>query len=111
MRILSVGAALLFLVVGCHHNSGSATDMGSGDDLAAGGGGDLAGQGQSCANGQPCPGGQQCDNGTCACPPYQAFCNGQCIPVANDGSNCGGCGVQCTRPLASSRGKCQTSSL
>jgi hypothetical protein len=57
--------------------------------------------------GCPCTGGQVCNQGTCACPIYQSFCNGQCIPTSNDANNCGGCGVQCTGALACSGGKCE----
>ena len=41
-----------------------------------------------------CVGGQVCTSGACACPIYQSFCNGQCIPTSSDANNCGGCGVQ-----------------
>ncbi|HEX9103228.1 MAG TPA: hypothetical protein VF997_13545, partial [Polyangia bacterium] len=118
--LVSVACSFCFLVAiaGCNHNNGAGNDLGAGGSggadlsVGGGGGGDLAGQGQSCAAGQPCPGGQQCtQSGTCACPPYQAFCNGMCIPVANDANNCGGCGVQCTGALACSGGKCETSCL
>jgi hypothetical protein len=82
---------------------------GSISDDAGGGTDDGGGPvGQSCATGASCPGGQQCVNGVCLCPPYQAFCGGQCIPVANDAKNCGACGVQCTGATACSSGKCSS---
>jgi hypothetical protein len=93
---------------------GGGDDQGIGDSGGGGsGGGDLAGQGQPCSGGQACPGGQQCNNGTgtCGCPPYQTFCNGQCIPAAIDPTNCGGCNVMCTGGTVCSGGKCEANCL
>jgi hypothetical protein len=44
-----------------------------------------------------CPEGQICTNGACStCVLGQAFCNGHCIDVTTDSSNCGSCGNACT---------------
>src|SRR5262245_52734150 len=125
IRLLSsVLVALTF--VACHNDSGTPTgggaDMavggggggGGGGDLGAGGGGvggtGLSGTGTPCGGTSQCTGGQVCLGiGACACPPYQAYCNGQCIPVANDSKNCGGCGVTCTGNAACYGGQCVAS--
>jgi hypothetical protein len=113
----------LLAFAGCHANNGNnGMDMGvgGGDDLSTGGGGTggggggggvggtgLTGSGTPCSSNSMCPGGQVCLSlGQCACPPYQAYCNGMCIPVANDGQNCGACGVMCTGTSACYGGKC-----
>jgi hypothetical protein len=61
--------------------------------------------------GNVCPAGMGCAGGACACPIYQAFCGGKCIPVVNDPMNCGGCGIACTGTLACSGGKCESGCL
>jgi hypothetical protein len=111
-------------VAACHHNNGAADqDSGVGDASIGddgGGGGDggvigdggvagtgLNGTGTGCSSATDCAGGQICTSvGACACPPYQDFCNGACIPTANDGKNCGHCGVACTGTSACYGGKC-----
>jgi hypothetical protein len=118
--ILAVG---VLAFVGCHNSSGGDNGMDlsvgggddGGDDGGGGGGGDaggvggtgLTGTGTSCSSSSMCPGGQVCLSiGQCACPAYQAYCNNQCIPVANNGMNCGACGVVCMAPAACYGGKC-----
>jgi hypothetical protein len=58
-----------------------------------------------------CSGGQICVKGSCQCPAYQSFCDGQCIPTSADPSNCGKCGNACTGATACSGGECTTSCL
>src|SRR5262245_31088228 len=115
MRTLTIALVLIGCGVApgcsCSDNGMGEEDLGDFDLFGVDLAGDFAGQAQDCTNGQPCPGGQQCNNGTCGCPPYQAFCNGQCIPVANDANNCGGCDVKCTGALACSGGKCEAGCL
>jgi hypothetical protein len=124
MRALGTAVFLLgfgFVAAGCSHddNGGNGPDLSVGGDLSVndgggtgdGGGGiggtGLTGTGTSCTGTSQCTGGQVCLGiGACACPPYQAYCSGQCIPVANDGQNCGGCGVTCTGTAACYGGKC-----
>jgi hypothetical protein len=46
-----------------------------------------------------------------ACPAYQHYCNGACIPTSVDPDNCGGCGVKCTSSQVCSGGACESSCL
>jgi hypothetical protein len=119
-RLLS--ALLLLALAGCHNpDSSSGVDMaigGNPDDMAAGGGGGAGGGGSgggggggSCSTGMPCTGGQICINGMCGCPAYQAFCNGQCIPVSTDPNNCGACNNACAGTKACSAGQCSATCL
>jgi hypothetical protein len=132
MRTLRFGASLFvaFVFAACHDNSATkgspdlsasgGDDGGAGTDLATGanngdagtpdggvGGTGLNGSGTKCSTDADCSGGQICSAvGACACPPYQDFCSGVCIPTASDGKNCGHCGVTCTGMAACYGGAC-----
>lgn len=134
MRAFPVVIALTALVPACAR-SGAASGfvdmagaLGGAADLAGGGlvggdggvtavdasagsdGGNDAGLGSGgCA--PSCTGGQLCINGACTCPTYQAFCNGQCIPVATDPMHCGDCTTVCGGATACSGGKCESSCM
>jgi hypothetical protein len=134
MRALSVVVALTGLVSACAR-SGSAslppdlggvgviagdgggavgadlavTAGGAGDMTLAGGAGDMTLSGGGCS--PACAGGQLCIGGTCACPPYQALCNGQCIGVSSDPNHCGSCNNVCTGATACSGGQCASSCM
>jgi hypothetical protein len=49
-----------------------------------------------------------CQQGVCqsSCPAGQAMCQGQCIPVTSDPSNCGGCGTTCGANTVCTNGAC-----
>lgn len=45
------------------------------------------------------------------CPPYQAMCDGDCIPTSVDPNNCGGCGKVCEGEEVCSAGQCSSECL
>ena len=108
MRALSVVVALTALVSACAEvdSAGSRPpDLGIGGVGAGGGGGgsgaagadmvvttvggaaDMTVASSSGGCSPACAGGQLCVGGACACPPYQAFCNGQ-VAVYGSGQYC-----------------------
>ncbi|WP_146646390.1 hypothetical protein [Labilithrix luteola] len=40
-------------------------------------------------------GGRRCISGKCGCPDGKTWCNGQCVDLSVDDTNCGACGNQC----------------
>jgi hypothetical protein len=130
-RLRSFVLAAVFVLVACGSNKngfpgGSGSDAGPADATAADAGGDTGAGGETgtFGDGSPgqdasqadagcsaCTGGQTCVSGACACPIYQSFCGGQCIPTSNDANNCGGCGIACTGGTACSGGVCSSTCL
>jgi hypothetical protein len=119
MRAFLVAVALTALVSACAKTNGPGdgnADL-AGDGGGTGGDADLAisgdgGAGDGGSGCSPaCSGGQLCINNSCACPAYQAFCNGQCIPVSSDPNHCGDCTTSCSGATACSAGQCATSCL
>jgi hypothetical protein len=50
----------------------------------------------SCGN--ACPNGGRCFEGVCGCPPGKTECNGRCVDLSSDDSNCGRCFNYCEIP-------------
>jgi hypothetical protein len=93
-------------------DGGGSTDGSTPTDGSAGGeGGPSWGTPSPPACAAKCSGGQLCIEGACACPVYQSFCGGACIPTVNDPDNCGGCGMKCGAGQVCSAGSCSSSCL
>jgi hypothetical protein len=73
------------------------------------------GQGETLCNGQcvslNCPPNQLFDSGSCQCvnrcSSGQDYCNGNCIDVVNDATNCGSCGNVCPPGMPCIAGTCE----
>ena len=89
---------------GVQGDDANTSSGGFGSDAAGGGssGAGSSGAGSSGAGGSSGASGSGAGAGDgsagSACPPYQALCGNQCIPVAIDPTNCGGCNVKCADP-------------
>jgi hypothetical protein len=135
VRVAVVGSALgLAIVVGACGSSRAtgypvAGDEDAAADVTSGGNGDTGAPGEAGAFGEGgggphdgasgdgggcpggCTGGQTCVNNACACPIYEALCNGQCIPTSSDPKNCGTCGNACSGGTACSGGVCSSTCM
>lgn len=74
-----------------------------------GGGGSSSGSGSgSGTSGSATSGSSGSSGSLCACP--ESACGTRCVDLANDPTNCGGCGIQCTGPCGGTQclnGTCQ----
>src|SRR5690606_4172985 len=50
-----------------------------------------------------------CNEGACGCPEGQLLCEGVCVDLASDATNCGTCGTVCEAGKQCSRGLCLSS--
>lgn len=91
--------------VGGSGSGGTAGSSAAGTTSAAGGALSL-----SMAGAVSAAGGEAGAPGS-ACAEYSALCAGECIPVATDPNNCGGCGVKCTAKQVCSSGACSDGCL
>jgi hypothetical protein len=88
--------------LGCSSNNSGVRTTGSGGTVGGGGIGGMSMNGTGGAGAGISSGG---------CSIYQKDCGGQCLTVATDPQNCGGCGIKCPSGQVCSGGACTGSCL